>query len=220
MNKKQALGGVVIALAVGLVVSYYIYYQGEKEVIAAEALSNALAPQAQAGNARKDMPTAFLKVANEYPGTRAGAQAVLHAATALFTEGNYNKAQAEFQRFLREHPDSPLAGTALLGVAACFDATGETNKAAFAYKDLIDRHPNENVVPQAKFALAQIYEAQNQIEPALNLYESVGRDAYSSVGAEAGMRAEELKRKYPKLAAASPAPLITPALPTGLTNKP
>lgn len=221
MNKKQALGGVVVALAVGLAVSYYFYSQGEKEVTAAEALSDALMPQTQPGSARKDTTTAFLKVANEYPGTSAGAQASLQAATALFTEGNFTKAQAEFQRFLREHPASPLAGTAWLGVAACFDATGETNKAMVAYKDLIERHPGESVIPQAKFALAQIYESQNQIELALNLYESVGRDAYSSAGAEAGMRAEELKRKHPKLAmAASPAPAITPALPSSLTNKP
>ena len=57
------------------------------------------------------------------------------------------------------------------------------------------------MLPQARFALARLYEAQNKPELARNLFEEVERsNPYGSLGSEAGMRLEELKLKYPKLA--------------------
>ena len=221
-NKKQLLVGTAIAVGVGFVVSFYLWYQGDKEIKAGEALSNTLAPLALSGSSRTEASEPFLKVAAEHPGTSAGGRALLFAAAYLFAEGRYDAAQAQFQRFLREYAQSPFLGQALLGVAACYDAQGKSNEAATAYKDLIDHHANDTAVPQAKFALARIYEAQNKIEQALNLYDELGRAyAYASVGSEAGMRAEELKLKYPNaVAASSPLPLTAPGMTGAATNKP
>ena len=219
-NKKQVLVSTAIAVGVGFVVSFYFWYQGEREVKAGEALSNALAPLALSGSARTEASEPFLKVAAEHPGTSAGGRALLFAAANLFAEGKYDAAQAQFQRFLRDYAQSPFLSQALLGVAACYDAQGKSNEAVTAYKELIDHHPTENAVPQAKFALARIYEAQNKIGQALSLYDELGR-TYGSVGSEAGMRAEELKLKYPNaVAASSPLPLTAPGVPGAATNKP
>ena len=221
-NKKQVLLAAVAVALVGFVVSFYLWRQGEKELAAGEALSNVLATQALPGNAPKESPEPFLKVTSDYPNTSAGARALLDAGAALFSDAKYPEARAQFQRFLRDYSGSPFSGQALLGMAACFDAEGKTNDAVAAYKNLADQHPTENVAPQAKFALARIYESQNRIEQALGLYEELGRaNPYNSLGAEAGMRAEELKLKYPKLAPAfSTVPTLTPASPLPVTNEP
>ncbi len=200
-NKRTALwsaGGLVV---VGLVVAFVIYHRDQAEIAASEALSAASMPQLT-GASQGQTVDAFLKVAETYPNSSAGARALLLAAGELFVEGKYPEAKAQFDRFAREHTDSPFIGEALLGIASCLDAQGKTAEAVTAYKQLIDRHPTSYVLPQARFALARLYEAQNKPELARNLYEDVERNnPYGSLGSEAGMRLEELKQKYPQLMA-------------------
>jgi TolA-binding protein len=208
-NRKPALWGATIAVAVGLVAWFVIWHHDEQEASASNALSNLAAEQLVAG-VRPDAANGYLKIAATYPNSGAAARAALMAAGAFFTEGKYPEAQAQFERFLREHHDSPFVGQALLGIAACLDAQGKTPEATTAYKDLIDRHPNESFIAQAKFALARLYEAQNKTEQAMTLYEETVRsDPYGYLGNEAGMRLEELKTKYPRLGPSSP-PAATP----------
>ena len=203
-NKTQAVWGAGILVIAGLVVSFFVWRQGEQVKMAGEALSSVMLSQATDPNARPPTAESFLKIATEYANSQAGARAVLLAASDLFVQGKYPEAKAQFERFTREHRDSPLMGQALLGVAACLDAQGKTNDAVQAYKDLIDHHLGENVLPQARFALARLYEAQTDPEKARTLFEEVERDnPYGSLGSEAGMRLEELKLKYPNLAPAT-----------------
>ena len=206
-NKTQAIVGVLVLVVVGLIVSFVIWRRDQQAVQASEALSRVMLGQATVPNARPATAEAFLKMASEYPDSRAAARAILMAASDYFVSGKYEDAKIQFERFTREHRDSPLMGQALLGIAACLDAEGKSSEALTAYKDLIDRHPGEAVLPQARFALASLYEAQNQPEKARPLFEEVVREnQYSSVGSEAGMRLEELKIKYPNLMPANPVP--------------
>lgn len=209
-NKKQAAWGAGILVVVGVIVSYYVWSQGEKEIGAGEALSDAMAA-ALPGGGHVESADAYLKVATAHPGTSAGARALLAAAGALFTQGKYAEAQAQFQKFTRDYPDSPFRSQAMLGVAASLDALAKPEEAARAYKELIDRHPGEIVVPQAKFALARIYESQNKLNEARSLYEDIAHaQGYSSLGNEAGIKVEELRSKLP---ATLPAPAAAPAFP-------
>ena len=188
-------------MVVGFVVAIFIYHQNEADVAASEALSNVAIPQFS-GGPRGDTPEAYLKVAATYANSRAGARALLLAAGGLFVEGKYADAKTQFERFNREYSDSPYRSEALLGIAACLDAEGKTNEAITAYKDVIDHHPAEQVLPQARFALGRLYESQNKPEQARSLFEQVEHtNPYGSLGSEAGMRLEELKIKYPNLAA-------------------
>jgi TolA-binding protein len=211
-NKKQTLWGAAALAVVALIAAFFLYHRSEAEVAASEALSN-LAVSQMTGASRGDSADAYLKMAAAYPNSRAAARALLIAAGTLFAEGKYAEAKTQFERFTREYTDSPFRGEALLGIAACLDAQGNTSDATAAYKNLIDRLPADPVLPQARFALARLYEAQNKPEQARNLFEEVERNnPYSSLGSEAGMRLEELKAKYPQLAAPI-APMPTNALP-------
>jgi tetratricopeptide (TPR) repeat protein len=199
-NKKQALWGAGVVLAVGLVVAFVLYRRNENQVAASEALSSV--PAQQRGSAAQgDLAEAYLKVAAAYPNTRAGSRALLFAGTSLFVGGKYAEARTQFERFNREYTSSPFRGEALLGIAACLNAEGKTNEAVAAYKDVIDRRLSEYALPEARFALGCLYEAQHKPELARNMFEDVERNnPYGSLGSEAGMRLEELKQKYPSLA--------------------
>src|SRR5437016_2872362 len=173
-NKKQAIWGAIILVAVVLFASLILWRQAQREEAASEELSKVTAPQL---GARPEPAEAYLKVAAEYPKSGAAARALLLGAGSLFTEGKYDQAKAEFEKLLRDHKNSPFTSQAMLGVAACLDAQGKTNEAMSEYRRIGERYPNQNVAPQAKFALARLYEAQNKPSDALTLFEEVNRTA-------------------------------------------
>jgi tetratricopeptide (TPR) repeat protein len=210
-NRTQALTGATIVVAVGLIVGFYIWYKGEKETNASEALTSVSMPSGP--GPRADTADAYLKVAANYPNSSAAARAVLLAGGTLFVEGKYDQARAQFEKFVHEYRDATFMGQALLGIAATFDAQNKTDEAIRAYKDLTEHHSGDPAVPQAKFALGRLYEAQGKPELARAQFEDVARsEPYSSIGSEAGMRLEELKIKHPELFAAAPA-ATTPEAP-------
>ena len=207
-NRTQALTGATIVIALGLIVGFYLWYKGEKETNASEALTSVSMPTGPAP--RADAADAYLKVAAAYPKSSAAARAVLLAGATLFTEGKYDQAKAQFEKFVRDYREPNFMGEALLGIGACLDAQNKTDEAIRAYKDLTEHHSGDPAVPQAKFALARLYEAQGKPELARTLFEDVYRsEPNGSLGSEAGMRLEELRMKNPQLF--TPPPGATPA---------
>jgi tetratricopeptide (TPR) repeat protein len=215
VNKNIAIGAVLGIVLLGGAIFTFIWWRDQKEVKASEALADvSLARTTDA--TRTETQEDYLKSADSHSGASAAERATLMAAGTYFTEGKYDQAKTQFEKFRREHPGSPFMAQALLGIAACYDAMKKAPEAISAYKDIIDHHGGESVVPQAKFALANLYEGQGKFDQARPLFEDVARNGQSSVGSEAGMRLEELKAKHPELFPTSPAPASS--LPKGLTR--
>lgn len=207
VNKKQVGYGLVIVAVVGLAAGIYIWQKNDKVVKAGEALTQALIPPTGSRIVSTD---ALLKVANEFPGSTAGARAILQAAGIYFAEGKYPDAQSQFQRFLREYSDSSFAYEATFGLAACLEAQGKTDEASRAYGDLASRNPNAPVTPRAKYAQGRILESQGKLAEARDIFESLARtEPGTQIGNEAAYRSEQLKAKLPA---------ETPALPATGTN--
>jgi tetratricopeptide (TPR) repeat protein len=219
-NRQQVIWGGGVVLVVVLAVSFYFWRKNEIEFAASDALSRVEAQLTVPGGARNESAEAYLKVANEHAGTGAGARALLQAGVVFFTQAKYSDAQAQFQKFGQAYPESPFRGQAVLGNAACLDALGKSDEAAAAYKSFFEQRPNEAGSLQAKFSLARIYESQGKLEQARTLYEELARGdanaANSSIGNEAGLKAEELRSKLP----ASPPPNAIAAPPMSLLNTP
>lgn len=219
-NHKQALVGAVAVVIIGVVVAFFIWRQGQRQKEAGAALSDvSLTASASTPAGATIAPEAYLKVAAQYPNSKAGAQAVLLAGGSLFAEGKYPEAQAQFERFTREYHNSSLLGEALLGIASCLEAQGKLDQAVTAYKELIARHPGESIVPQAQFSLAGLYERQKRPELARDMYEQVDRESrYSILGSEAGLRLQELSEKNPNLPPSLGAPATSPTVKAPPTN--
>jgi TolA-binding protein len=214
VNKKQVLWGAGAVLVAGIAIGTYVWRKQAVEVSASDALSRVEALNSMPGRAREESADAYLKVANEHAGTGGGERALLQAGAVLFTQGKYAEAQTQFQRFSRDYPDSSLRGQAMLGNAACLDALAKPDEAAAAYKSTFEQRPGEAAATQARFALARIYEYQSKLEQARPLYEEVARtEPNSSIGNEAGLKAEELRAK-------SPPPAATNAVPAATTTAP
>jgi TolA-binding protein len=186
-NLKKIIVGAAVLAVVATVVGFYVWQRNRNQTIAAEALTHALV------SSPNNLTDAYLQVAAEYPGTSAGARALLQAATMLFTQSQYANAQAQFQRFLNAYPDNIFVAQASLGLAACLDSQGKTSDAINAYRKVIEETTDENVLAQAKFSLARIYDSQGRFADARDFYEGVVRaNPYSSLGQQAAIRLQEL----------------------------
>jgi len=205
-NKNRLIGGGAIAIIAGFVISFYFWRQNQNEIAAGQALTELAVSNRQNSDAGQ-FADACLKIAADFPGTRAGERAAVQGATALFDSGKYTEAQAQFQQFLKIHPDSVFSPQATLGVAACLDVQGKTDLAASAYRRVISGFQDSDTVNAAKFAVAQIDERQGKLSDAENLYEDVARsNPNGSLGSEAALHAMELQAKLTP-APASTAPL-------------
>jgi TolA-binding protein len=216
-NRKPVIIAVVAITAAGLLAGTMALSKKQKQIAAGEALSKVLLAQIMSGS-RADAADGLLKVANAHSGTSGGAQAQLLAAGALFASGKYAEAQAQFEKFNREYVGHTLTPQGKLGLAASLAAQGKTEDAARAYKDLAERYSNANTTSQARFALGSIYESQGKLEDALTLYEQVARsEMNTTLGNEAGMRAEEIRVKLPPIPMP---PAVTPPPDATVSNVP
>ena len=225
-NKKRV--GLItagVALVVGITAAV-VYYEGQKEVRASEALSNIHKPLNPASAAPANLAQDYLKVARDFDGTTAAGRALLEAAATFYTEGNFTEAESQYKRFLNGYPDSAFLPQGMLGLASTLDAQGKTADATAKYEELRRRFPTDSVIDETKLALARIYEKQNPAE-AYKLYgELIAAGSQTGIGSEAGIRQADLIEKYPDLAKTNaPAPSAVSLTPTNqmvmtLTNRP
>jgi hypothetical protein len=107
-------------------------------------------------------------------------------------------------------------------VASSLDAQKKASEAILKYEELRRRYPTDAIVEEARLCLARLYEDENRMEEALQIYEELAQThAGSGMGAEAGLRREDLLKRFPQLAKTNLPPIspITPPLMT-LTNVP
>ena len=218
-NQKRLLTGAGVVAVVGFGAWLYSWNASHHQAVASEALSELRPAVGQVEN-RAVPADAFNKVADSYPGTAAAGRAVLLAAGALFDNGKYAEAQAQFERFLKDYGDSPWRTEAQVGVAASLEAAGKGDLALSKFKEILDRRPNDATTPQVKSAMARLYLAQNKPDQALRLYEDLvkahNNDSWTS---EAEMQARELLLKHPELKPPAPAPVPAPT-PVPMTPAP
>ena len=138
-NRKQLLMTVGAVLVVGALVGLYFMHNIGREDDANEAFNALKLPVAGRDQPTDEAAAQFAKVADDYPGTRAAAHAMLVAGGIYFEAGEYEPARMTFQRFLAEHPDSPLANMAAMGVATTFEAEGKLAEATTRYEEIVHR---------------------------------------------------------------------------------
>lgn len=210
VNKQRLIIAAVIAVVGGFGVYVYQWNADQSE----QAASKALLELRATGGAEAPKGTAsdYLKVAANFPGTAAGQQAWLLGARALFTDGKYAEAQAQFEKFLTQRPNHPWAPQAAYGVAACLDARNELDPALAKYQDVASRYATEPVGHEAQLALARLYEAKNQPQLALKAYDDLLLKPTPGQSAlDARQRRELLLQKNPQLASTNaPVAAATP----------
>jgi predicted negative regulator of RcsB-dependent stress response len=204
MNRKKVGVIVAVLVVIGFAIGTIRYFKEQKEQNASAALLTlkpTLTPQT---NAPPPQSSAFMKITEQFPGTRAAERAQIFAATTLFDEGKYADAEREFSAFGSNYPESPWAAEAAYGVAASREAQNKLDQAQSSYQNVITAYANSWVVDQAKLSLARVYELRKQPEQALRLYNELITPRPGSAPGEGGNREayerkESLLRSHPNL---------------------
>ncbi len=221
VNKKRvAIGGGAVLVLAGLIATV-VWYRGQAELKASEALSAIRVPANPSEPLPPDTLDNLQKFIAGHSGTAAAKRAELIRAGLLFTTGQYADAQGAFEKFIQQHAESPWISEAYYGSAVCLDALGKTNEAVAKYEDFARRFSTDPKIDQARFHLATLLESANRPADAVREYDRIVKaTSYSPSQGEAQDRLRKLLVKYPHLAptnAPSPsltnAPLVTPALP-------
>lgn len=223
-NRNKLLGGLGVAIVVGLAVAASQNSARKAEIAAANDLS-ALGAKLDAEGERVIPKSAdYLGVAGNHPGSGAAERALILAGGALFTEGDFDAAIARFNEYLSTYPEGIHIPTARLGKAACADAKGQTEQALAEYKTVAETFPNDPVAEQAKLARAHLLESTDKHAEALRIYDqmiaSVTGGPFSSEAQQKRMRLlDEHPELKPQETNAPPASIpFSPALQQQLQN--
>lgn len=204
-NKKRLLIAALAATAVGFGIATYRWKVHENEVAASSSLLQLKNPAISRGATNLPSSGDYLKIEAQFSGTDAAERAALLAAGAFYTDGKFEEARQQFEKFLKNHADSVWAAEAAFGVAVSLDALNKLDDAVKAYQDVMTKHGASPVASQAQLALGRLYEVQGKPEQALKVYEELARAAaMNSWAPEAASRKESLLAKFPNLVKAPP----------------
>ncbi len=158
-NRTQVVLAIVIALGAGMV--WYVKKIGKEqdEIKAAEEYLAAYDPDIEIDGGSTNLLTSarLQEVADDNPGTAAGINASFLAASSLFDERAYDKAEEAFEGFYSSNPSGVLASAALFGAAASRDAAGQAEGAIKGYLKVIGQSPGSPEAMQSRVALAKLY---------------------------------------------------------------
>jgi tetratricopeptide (TPR) repeat protein len=206
-NKKRVAIGAAAIFVLAVIVGFFVWRSGQREIEAEEALSSIKAAASPTDLPAPGSAEAMAKIAEEYPKTAAAAKALVRSGTIYFDQGDFARAQVQFEKLLRDYGDTTWVPTAVYGVAASLDAQSRQAEAIAKYNDFIRNYPSDAAVDQARLNLARLYEQTKQPALALDVLKKMteGQQAGMSPGtAEAQERIHELYAKNPSLMPSNP----------------
>jgi predicted negative regulator of RcsB-dependent stress response len=134
----------------------------------------------------------FQAVADKFPRTDSGKNALYMAAAAALDGGQYAEAESKFKK-VAETGNKDLAALAKLGLASVYEATNRDQDAINIYNELIKK-PTQSVSAQrAQFALADLYEHKDPAQ-AKRIYDQLALDKSPTVAQLAKQRQSAVKQ--------------------------
>jgi len=180
-DHRQLVYGLGIALlALILAVPGYMYYQQQRAEQANEMLG-AILPAYEQGNFDQALNGAgqqagLLTIADQYGGTDAGNLASFYAASALYEQGQYDRALEYFQQF--DKGSDYIGASAYAAEAAIYESRGAYEQAAQRYEEAASQYPNKLTAPRYLLEAGQAYEDAGNYAAAEQAYQRI-KDNYS-----------------------------------------
>lgn len=174
-NKNLAHGLGIGLIALILAVPGYMYYHQQQEAQANEMLGQIL-PAYEQGNYEQALNgsaqgTGLLTIADDYGNTNAGNLATFYAASALYEQGEYDRALEYYQQF--DKGNDFIGASALAAEAAIYESRGELGKAAEYYERAASQYQNKLTAPRYLLEAGQAYEEAGQYQSARDVYQKV-----------------------------------------------
>ncbi|HVH85364.1 MAG TPA: tetratricopeptide repeat protein [Terriglobales bacterium] len=139
----------------------------------------------------KEAERQFQAIADKYPHTDSGKNALYMTGVVALDAGDYATAEAKFKK-AADVGNKEIASLAKMGLAAVSEATNRDQDAINIYNELMKK-PTESVSRErAQFALASLYERKDPAQ-AKKIYDQLASDKSPAVAQIAKQRQGELK---------------------------
>jgi len=134
----------------------------------------------------------FQSVADKFPRTNSGKNALYMAGAAALDGGQYAEAESRFKKVI-DIGDKYLASLARLGLASVYEATNRDQDAINIYNELIKKPTLSVSAQRAQFALADLYEHKDPAQ-AKKIYDQLALDKSPAVAQLAKQRQSAVKQ--------------------------
>ena len=168
------------------VCGYYIYknHMDEVEKKAEVALYKSQTYFAQeqyetALNGDSISRTGFLKIIDQYSGTKTANLAKLYAAICYANTNKYDEAIKYFEDFDQED-DQMISPASIAALGNCYIQKGNTEKGVKLLVEAADKADNNTLSPIFLLQAGEVYESLNQNDKALELYNRIKKDYFRS----------------------------------------
>ncbi len=178
---EKHLKAILIAIvAVVVVVAGYFIYQHhmkgvETEAIAAIAKSQDAFAREQYEQALKGdgaNEKGFLKIIDEYSGTKTANLAKLYAALCYVNTNKADEAIRMFEDF-KQQDDETISPLSLAALGNTYVEKGDKGKGAEMLVKAAKLAGNDGISPECLFQAAKVYESLNQNDKAVELYKEI-----------------------------------------------
>ena len=181
---RQLVYGLGIGLiALILAIPGYVYYQQQRAAEANQLLGRIL-PTYEQGSYQQALEgtgqrAGLLTIADDYDGTDAGNLAAFYAGSALYEQGEYDRALEYFQQF--DKSNDYISASAYAAAAALSESRGSSEQAAQRSEQAAEQYPNELTAPRYLLEAGQAYEDAGNYEAAEQAYRRI-KDEYPDSG--------------------------------------
>jgi TolA-binding protein len=191
-HRQQLTLGLIVVLVVVIGGGGFGYWRNQQDEAAGAAMGQAMttyaAPVVAPGtptdpnqltftsSAERDKQAEqqFQTIADKYPHTDSGKNALYMAAAVALDAGQYSDAEAKFRR-VSDSGNKDLAAMAKLGLASAYQATNRDQDAINVYNELMKK-PTESVSRErVQLMLAQLYEKKDPAQ-AKKIYDQLASD--------------------------------------------
>lgn len=196
------IGSIVIAVVIAAGAYYYLHTQQSEKASTAfgQAMTTFSAPIREAGAAvdpsqlsfattdERDTAAAkqFQAVADQYPHTTGGHNALYMVGVAALDAGQYQQAETKFKE-AADRGGKEVASLAKMGLASAYVAQGRDQDAVNIYNDLLKNPTISASHDRVQLALATLYEKKNPAQ-AKKIYDQLAADKISAVAEIAKQR--------------------------------
>jgi len=146
---------------------------------------------ANAAERDKEAEKQFQAIADKYPHTDSGKNALYMTGVVALDAGDYSAAEARFKK-AADVGNKEVASLAKMGLASVYESTNRDQDAINIYNQLMNK-PTESVSRErVQFALASVYEKKDPAQ-AKKIYDQLASDKSPAVAQLAKQRQTELK---------------------------
>jgi TolA-binding protein len=116
---------------------------------------------------------AFQEIADNYSSTASGRNSVFLLASSQLSNGNYQDAIQNFNKFQEQNPDNPLIPSCLMGIATAEFNLKQVNESLQMLDSIITKYPDFSMMDVVKFEIGKRHEAMSNWDKAREFYQEV-----------------------------------------------